>query len=561
MLFRSREKAALDTRSNEASDPREEDSSYEERNAGSDLTNGGSSDEGGKAASDLKENDSSDEESNAASVFTKGFTESSVSSQSTMESRAGIHQLVLLFHQDEVLKPLYFIAASKDSAIINTELETTLQRLLKDFARDLRIEAKTPVHSVIVSLVARRARQLASRITAEDFPETAKRSIAQLNNQPLDHGKRLLLNQFLEDYAPHPTDSQVSDAESSEDEQNELATLDRVIEFVKSSDALERLRGSFKSFVEGSLNTWEGLNHLWKNELGQVLPRGLRLTAKENIYFLTHDPLTIQDRVKRRFEAYSGEEWDWWPFRPARRPLTSGNVRLQWTCVSVLLQVLRYHTNYDQQCGRVRSVDISQGLASRVKRLVDHQKSSAPMPLTSVTAGPSTSATSQGGPRFSSSQTSPPARGTSSKARSTLQQSAITPGNSGTCEERHGDSAISAGPVTKDSYVLLYAVRGDRLHHTQIEVAKSWDDDTFFAKFRAEYKRLRGFWRYWLHPPQFAFCLLPLSFLLLNRISKLFIQRCPKHHHASEDDSHRYRSSLQVARMFLEPPAPESKTP
>ncbi len=254
------------------------------------------------------------------------------------------------------------------------------------------------------------------------------------------------------------------------------------------------------------MDTWDMAIHHQEDELGQELPHGLAMIAKDNIHFLTHDPLSIGDKIKRLFEAYSGEEWDWWPLRPPRKPLGWQQVRLQWTCVSISIQVRRYHTDQYQQCGQLRSVDISQGLASEIQVFLDHQKSSAPTPPARVAAGPSTS-TGRGGRRLASSQRHPTASGRSSNTQpSGLQQSADTHSRASACTERHGDSAVNPEPVTKDFYVLLCVVRGDRLHHTQIEVARSWDDDTFFAKFRAEYKRLRGFWRYWFHPRQFAFC-------------------------------------------------------
>lgn len=55
-------------------------------------------------------------------------------------------------------------------------------------------------------------------------------------------------------------------------------------------------------------------------------------------------------------------------------------------------------------------------------------------------------------------------------------------------------------------YILFCTFQGFRLRYSQIEVAKCKNDDVFFENLRQEHKRMRGFWRHWLHPEQLDHC-------------------------------------------------------
>lgn len=64
----------------------------------------------------------------------------------------------------------------------------------------------------------------------------------------------------------------------------------------------------------------------------------------------------------------------------------------------------------------------------------------------------------------------------------------------------------SNSPQPSALYILFCAFRGIQLQHSQLEIAKCRNDDIFFENLRLEYKRMRGFWRYWLDPRQFDHC-------------------------------------------------------
>lgn len=64
----------------------------------------------------------------------------------------------------------------------------------------------------------------------------------------------------------------------------------------------------------------------------------------------------------------------------------------------------------------------------------------------------------------------------------------------------------SNSPGRSELFILFCTFQGLQLRHSQIEVAKCESDDIFFETLRLEYRRMRGFWRYWLDPQQFGHC-------------------------------------------------------
>lgn len=68
-------------------------------------------------------------------------------------------------------------------------------------------------------------------------------------------------------------------------------------------------------------------------------------------------------------------------------------------------------------------------------------------------------------------------------------------------------SQHESGPSTTTTlFVLVCVPRNKQLQPGVIPIIDSATDNEFFAAFRKEYRSLRGFWRYWLDPRQFAFC-------------------------------------------------------
>jgi hypothetical protein len=58
----------------------------------------------------------------------------------------------------------------------------------------------------------------------------------------------------------------------------------------------------------------------------------------------------------------------------------------------------------------------------------------------------------------------------------------------------------------KESYILFCIYQRSQIWHAQIRTTKCRTDEDFFDQLRQEYRRLRGFWRFWLSPLQFDHC-------------------------------------------------------
>jgi hypothetical protein len=90
--------------------------------------------------------------------------------------------------------------------------------------------------------------------------------------------------------------------------------------------------------------------------------------------------------------------------------------------------------------------------------------------------------------------------------------SGTEPGSSTTAPNLLLDSRdglkVDLSTETEHELFILFGVQGARktLELAQIDVTKHADDSSFFCDLRKEYKRLRGFWRYWLSIWQLKYC-------------------------------------------------------
>lgn len=56
-------------------------------------------------------------------------------------------------------------------------------------------------------------------------------------------------------------------------------------------------------------------------------------TNPSSIQHSKYNEMSWCDIIKCKIENWTKEEWDWWPFQPPKRALSSGEARLYWTCV------------------------------------------------------------------------------------------------------------------------------------------------------------------------------------------------------------------------------------
>lgn len=126
-----------------------------------------------------------------------------------------------------------------------------------------------------------------------------------------------------------------------------------------------------------------------------------------------------------------------------------------------------------------------------------------------------------------------------SASRSSIARSNSYAGSSNT---RTTVPPTSHTPVANTIYISKYHVlfctfRGlwlSKLQYADIEVSGRVDDDEFFCKIRQEFRRMRGFWHYWLDPRQFEYC----EFM---KFTRKYVQRLVKvRPELPLDESYRY---------------------
>jgi hypothetical protein len=268
----------------------------------------------------------------------------SLSSASTFPSRhseevlwLASEQFVSLLVNDDVLKPLFPIAIG-NGKIGPERFVRNFRRLLKIFARDLKIEAQQPLHKLAASFVESQATYVAQSIgkrynleyqktttvtrwhspeaegsKEERMEQFLQDQVSQWSLQTREEGSKATgqdLNQEASQTSPnHRPESDTEDLSSEDGEPHDhegLRSLEPVRQFVIASYAYGKLRGNFKEFVQSSSND---------------KPQPKR-TSRGALYW-------------GRFHS--------WLRTVTRRPLRQGYQRITWTCVSHINSFLHHH--------------------------------------------------------------------------------------------------------------------------------------------------------------------------------------------------------------------------
>jgi hypothetical protein len=76
----------------------------------------------------------------------------------------------------------------------------------------------------------------------------------------------------------------------------------------------------------------------------EVVTSELQHISPDRISLSFEEDFSIVNRIKGMWETFTAETWDWWPLRPYMRPLTKGEARLHWKCVSIPDQSIMFTT-------------------------------------------------------------------------------------------------------------------------------------------------------------------------------------------------------------------------
>lgn len=274
--------------------------------------------------------------------------------------------LAELLFTDHQLKSLC-LAAIGVSEISEERFKRNFRRLLEIYSVDLKKEAQTREQFLAVTLARSRSRYVSNRICQMASPHTGNFNVlAKLKREPvIEEFLRGLANapekNSQQDEEVLPTEESKVEPESEDDNESDTESEDNfnigrqepesLTEFVKhfiiSSTAFESLRRNLRNFVHPSFKIM--LDDL-VNKLSYPKNEKLRTISRYNLCSLVYELQDVQPNeikisynerfnlfnyIKGMVEDRTGEEWEWWPFKPRRRVILPGEARLEWRCVSL----------------------------------------------------------------------------------------------------------------------------------------------------------------------------------------------------------------------------------
>lgn len=224
-------------------------------------------------------------------------------------------------------------------------------------------------------------------------------------------------------------------------------------------------------------------------------------------------------------EYLTEDNWHWWSQRPKMRMLRYDETRAHWICVSGHLMLKYLKLRALKNCGSHQWVEMPKAHAENYKELLAQSLRTSPNErndcprkqrrpfretpaawITQITGSKAWASTSIGDQDIALQPTLSTAAQTTSPPPKSIQNA------SNNSQAGRGARTVGAGlsismGIANDLYIF-FCVKGARrtLEMAQIDVDKQVDDRAFFDKIRTEYRRKRGFLRYWFSPSQLKDC-------------------------------------------------------
>ena len=493
-----------------------------------------------KAGELLHEDDSGDIQS---ILSVPDDIQSQVSTYRTHQEIAASEQLGELLARHEELRPLYEIALSK---ISKERLVGNLRRMLKQYYLDLANTARTNLEKAAVQLLRSRwdRIRLSQQIADIIHPDTADEPEPEISDVP---DKKLYLESWLANNPgfrgsngpefdtslyqkdDHNSNSSSTDNDDSDDSGSDAGDQSRNINplglFPKIAE-VERFFTGGNSFQQLSMNLQRFLLPTSMFPLIQML----MAVPNENIWFSDENDNSILNLFKIVIEDLTEENWHWWPFRPKMRMLQENETRVHWRCVSLKIRnLIRRKLTIFKHCGSHLWAELSKPHAETYKMLLarrvrkPRQKmhvctskrrrnlAEAWKAWVSQAAGssgwPSSRTQVSGVPLQQCSQNSSPP-GQANKNNPVKGNTPIGSSSSAPSPIPATGQSIKIPTASINELFVFFTVQGSRrtLELAQIKVGKQDEDGAFFEKVRIQYKKKRGFLRYWLSVWQLKDC-------------------------------------------------------
>ena len=277
---------------------------------------------------DIASDSSSDAESVESNVDSVASSRTSVVSDKF--SLLAADELVMCLLQHAELGIIYK-AALESRHVGADRFERNFRRILKQYSRDLKKEARNRGQISAAVLVRRRSGYIANKfrqnhvlhaeapsnphiLKVEQYLRSMKGSLSSSSSD-----KPWIGDELLEEPSSSDTDT------SDDDLDDKLPELSQIKDFMFTSQAFLALRATI----------WQLVDHSLKLNLGRLTTEieCCRATPID----VSHEAIeTIPNRVKGVVEDFTKVSWDWWPLKPRRGNIPAGYARIRWCCVSAL---------------------------------------------------------------------------------------------------------------------------------------------------------------------------------------------------------------------------------
>lgn len=274
---------------------------------------------------ELTELHSRDNESDVSSIVSVKapsiFSNQAPSSMTSVpEDQGAPEEFAKVLLTDEVMAPLYVAALHK---IEIEKLERNLVRLLKSYARDLRLEAATELEHIAVKFARRYAQSIGNHL-CESLDTSRKPRYLKLhllsqqaprNEQDIEQYRQQIakanINSNVEDAIKVPEDitmkltyAHSDDSGSDEVDHPGLSNFRFVKNFMTKSQAYSRLRENLQAFVE-PVSEPKDQERVDRQSSGKQLPIVLSSDDSEKVKEIRGEELVDQDLMRESLKIIS----------------------------------------------------------------------------------------------------------------------------------------------------------------------------------------------------------------------------------------------------------------
>lgn len=496
-------------------------------------------------------------ESDIVSIVSNGDdVQSQIPSNPRYEERNAESVLGLLLAQSPELKRLFEEALER---IGRARFADNFRRLLKQFFIDTSSFAETKLEKATVNLFRSRysrtriSQQICDIINPEDdeFGEQLMKEISD---------KRQWLENWLAqnpDFYPPELDPRQEDSQGKEIISDQRIPLAGELASIDDSDFEDEdepvaIEAPFRvpninEMEHFLLNCGDG--NPFKKLLGGMgtfllpaslipLLRTISSIPLDRIWLESNNGKSLPNRAKLFIENATEDNWNWWPLTQPIRVLERDEIRLNWTChcgSQLWVEIPRVHGENLKMLARLNALEISENtLCSRIKRrhsswsisslfgtitALSHfpqvKQSTSPnqVPLLGPEPGP------KPGPR-SSANADHAAPASTTPQSNIAQLTAPETNNSvaGMPTACHQDTSVDVLAGINSELFVILGVDGKRrtLDICHLDISKHKDDGDFFKGLLREYRKFRGFLRYWFSVWQLRHC----DFVKFEKIMK-----------------------------------------